>query len=108
MLSAASALAFQPSPQLVHHVAAELTHALRADEPSLGSAMAEDLVALSLTRTATHPSLNASRVNRRLSALSEGGRRGIGVRPAALSGPSRHCGLLEHGCAVCEASSGGD
>ena len=70
VLVAASALQHQgashlghvtASPHLVRHVAAELTRSLRAGERRDGiggAAMTEDLVALALTRTAAHPSLD--------------------------------------------------
>ena len=92
VLVAASALQHQgashlgrvtASPHLVRHVAAELTRSLRAGERRDGiggAAMTEDLVALALTRTATHPSLNASHVNRRLAALSKLARDSLAAR----------------------------
>ena len=74
------------SPHLVRHVAAELTRSLRAGERRDGiggAAMTEELVALALTRTAAHPSLDASRVNRRLAALGKLAREALAARSPA-------------------------
>ena len=72
---------------------AALGGALAPDDDQVNEELAgelEDLVALALTRTAAHPSLDASRVNRRLAALGKLAREALAARsPADELDPQR-------------------